>query len=179
MSRPRLTVSLVAALSALFALGATAAGSDPDEMERAGDVSRHRVDLRWKPDEQDIAGGPIILDTFDSFGSPFGEKRPLETRTPRSQIGTDQRSGTWTVYLTPGNNPGTCSGTFEVDRKVIETTATYQIVEFDGSARLRNCRGVRKFRNVEPGRLGKLTGRSECTAGGCGGGLRIRGRIRF
>ena len=179
MGRSRLVVSLVAALSGLFALAATAAGSDPAETERAGDVSRHRVDLRWTPDAQDIVGGPIILDTFDSFGPPFGENRPVEIRTPRSQIGTDQRSGRWTVFLTRGNNPGSCRGTYEVDRDVIETTPTYQIVKFDGSARITDCRGVRKFRKVEAGRLGKLTGRSECTVSGCGGALKIRGHIRF
>lgn len=173
-------VLVVTGLLLSAALAGTAAGSNPGGTERAGSGSWHRVDLRWKPDDLDIvAPNPTIVDTFDSFGPPFGDGRPGEFRTPRSQVGTDQRSGKWAVFLTRGNDPGKCFGTFELDRNVIRTTATYQIVEYDGSAQLRGCRGVRRFRNVEAGRLGKLTGRTVCRARRCDGGLNIRGNIRY
>ena len=175
----RFALVLVPLTFALSGTVAHATAPDPNETDRAGDVSRHRVDLKWKPDSQDIISGPVIVDTFDSFGPPFGENRPVETHTPRNQIGTDERSGKWTVFLTRGDNPGKCFGTFEVDRDVIETTPTSQTVDFDGTASLRGCSGARKFRNAVPGRIGKLNGRSFCTARGCNGALKVRGHIRY
>jgi hypothetical protein len=181
MSRRALVyLPLALVFAAAFAIPAVAARSKSGDTARAGDASWHRVDLHWKPDALDvIRPNPIILDTIDSFGPPFGFNRPGEMRTPRSQIGTDQRSGKWKVFLTRGNNPGSCFGTFALDRRVIRTTATYQIVKYDGAARLGGCRGVRKFRDVVPGRLGALTGRTVCRVRGCDGGLDIKGNIRY
>lgn len=175
--------------SALLTLGAvilaapvstsTAVRPDMPAAASVRAVSKHNVDLLWKPDQQDIHSGAIVFDTFDSFAPPFGHERPVETQTPRKQIGSDQRSGKWWVYLTKGKNPGSCSGTFQVERNVIETTPTSQTVQYGGSLRLTGCKGVKKFSNVQPGRLGRLQGETLCTANHCRGGLEIVGTLRY
>ncbi|HEX6116144.1 MAG TPA: hypothetical protein VFY99_03520 [Solirubrobacterales bacterium] len=176
MSRraPR-TVSLAAILLLSVFAGATAAA-------KAGDVTRHSVDLVWTPDNQDLhPGTPTIVDTFDSAGAPFGDQA-AETRTPRDQMFEDTKRGKWILYLRarrPSQDPGVCKGTFEITKDVLETTATTQTVAYDGTMRIDGCRNTRKFRRVEAGRLGKVTGKSFCTVGSCRGGLKIKGQIRY
>jgi hypothetical protein len=166
------TVGLSAALL-VTCLAATAS---------ADGVQSHPVDLLWTPDEQDTApSSPTIHDWFDSTGSPFGAK-PVETRTPRNQQFENTKRGKWFIYLpkgSPTQNPGICKGTFEITKNYVETTATSQTVTYDGELRLDGCTNTAKFRRAQPGRLGKVTGRSVCGVGSCSGGLRIRGRIRF
>jgi len=174
---------------ALFAVGAAllAAPQSAPATPAAPDVSaklaaaakKHTVDLLWKPDAQDYIPGPLVVDSFDWYGPPFGKEVALDTHVPRDQIGTDQRSGTWRVYLTKDKVPGTCTGTFEVDRNVIETTETDQTVQYSGTVRLTRCEGVKKFKNVKPGKLGDLEGDTICTANGCRGGFRITGNLRY
>lgn len=170
-----LTLGAVMLAAPLTGASPAAAASPP-----VGGPTKHDVNLLWKPDAQDIVRGKeIVLDTFDSFGPPFGRDKPVETRTPRSQIGTDERSGKWLVSLTPGKDPGGCWGTFAIERNVIETTATQQTVQYGGTVRLKGCKGVKKFRNVLTGKLADLQGETICTADGCRGGLRISGTLRY
>jgi hypothetical protein len=174
---------------AAFALGAVllaapvsapAATAAPDVSAKvAAAATKHDVDLLWKPDVQDNIPGPIVEDSFDSYGPPFGKEAPLVTRIPRKQVGSDQRSGKWRVFLTQGKDPGSCSGTFSLELNVIETTTTHQTVQYGGTVRLTKCKGVKKFRNVQPGKLGDLQGETICTANSCRGGFEIDGILRF
>ena len=181
MSRVAALLSVAALIWAAL-LTATPAGASSHVAPSASSAkaSSHPVDLLWKPDEQDIApGNPTVLDTFDSFGPPFGKNKPVETKVPRSQVGTDTRSGRWEVTVRPGQDPKRCVGTFEVDRDVIETTQTSQTVKFDGTARIDDCKGLKKFRDLKPGKLGHISGKSYCTKSGCTGGLKIKGTLRY
>ena len=147
----------------------------------AADVESHPVDLLWSPDEQDIyPNQPVITDTFDSTGPPFGPQA-VETRTPRDQMFENTKRGKWLLYVKkrPSQAPGVCEGKFEITKNYVETTATSQTVTYDGELRLDGCRNSRKFGRAQPGRLGKVTGRSVCTASSCSGGLKIKGRIRY
>src|SRR4051794_4694062 len=145
---------------------------------KSAEVARHDVRLTWTPDNQDIVPGPLVVDTFDSHGPPFGEK-PVETRTPRSQIGQDTRSGKWRIFVSPGSDPGRCVGTFDLDRDVLETTQTTQTVRYDGTVHIKGCVNSPKFRRAQPGKLGDVHGKSVCTATACTGGLKITGSIRY
>ena len=148
----------------------------------AADVESHTVDLLWSPDEQDVSPDrPVIIDTFDSTGPPFGPQA-VETRTSRDQMFENTKRGKWFLYVRKRNtsqDPGICKGDFEITKNYVETTATSQTVTYDGELRLDGCRNTRKFGRAQPGRFGKVTGRSFCTVGSCSGGLKIKGRIRY
>ena len=99
------TIPLAVLVLAFFCASATAVAP--------AKVKKHDVDLTWNPDDQDLVPGRIVLDTFDSFGPPFGHDVAVETLTPRSQIGSDTRSGKWRVSVNPpahGPDPGRCVG---------------------------------------------------------------------
>ena len=148
----------------------------------AADVNRHPVDLFWAPEQQDIdQTSPVIVDEFDSTGPPFGSQA-AETRTPRDQQFENTKRGKWFIYVKKRDvtqPPGVCKGTFEITKNYVETTATSQTVTYDGELRLDGCQQTARFRRAQPGRLGKVTGRSVCTVGSCTGGLRIKGQIRY
>jgi len=159
----------------VFAFGGATAAA-------AADVERHPVDLLWSPDQQDVfPSDSTIVDEFDSTGPPFGAQA-VETRTPRDQMFDNTKRGKWFLYVKKRDvtqEPGVCKGTFEITKNYVETTATTQTVTYDGELRLEGCQRTAKFRRAQPGRLGKVTGRSFCTVGGCTGGLKIKGRIRY
>jgi hypothetical protein len=154
----------------------------PGVATAAAAVESHPVDLRWSPDAQDIyPSQPVIVDEFTSTGPPFGSQA-VETHTPRDQQFENTKRGKWLLYLKKRDvtqEPGVCKGTFEITKNYVETTATSQTVTYDGEIRLEGCRRTARFRRAQPGRLGKVTGRSVCTVGSCTGGLRIKGQIRY
>ena len=164
----------VAALIVVSAFaGSTSVAKAPEYTE---------VELTWTPDAQDIApGGPVVIDTFVSEGHPFG-RHIVSTRNPRSQVGTDSRSGKWSIALdtnAQGVVTSNCHGTFVIERVVISTTTTEQTVHYGGILKIKGCTNARKFRQLEPGKLGELTGETVCTISRCTGELDIDGHIKY
>lgn len=164
---------------ALIAVLAVAAFAGPGAVASPGQAAKkpHAVNWTWRADAQDIVpGGNEVLDNFIAFGRPFGKKeRTLTTSTPRSQIGTDRRSGDWTLFL----GEGRCFGTFDVAREVIETTETSQTVSYNGTAKIDKCRKTSKLNGMKAGKIGTIDGETVCTAGGCQGGLVVKGTVRY
>ena len=170
MKARRLSIALIAAL-------AVAGVASPGATAKPGDGGkRHAVDWTWRADTQDIVPGDQVLDNFDRLCRPFGkQERTLTTSTPRSQIGTDRRSGEWTLFL----GDGRCFGSFDVDRNVIETTETSQTVSYEGTTKIEKCRKTPKFNGMKAGKIGTIEGDTVCTANGCRGGLIIKGSVRY
>lgn len=166
-------------VAAVVATSTSSASPDRSTDAAKGGTKKHAVDMTWKPDNQDFNPGPVVFDDFDSFGPPFGDDAVVETKTPRKQIGTDERHGKWSVTLKPGKGPDKCSGSFDVELNYIETTPTSQTIEYGGTVTLKSCKGSKTFRNVVPGKLGNLHGEITCRERSCRGGLNIDGSLRY
>jgi hypothetical protein len=140
------------------------------------------VELTWTPDSQDIQpGSPVVIDTFVSEGHPFG-RHIVSTRNPRSQVGTDTRAGKWSIALDvngQGVVTSDCHGTFRIERVVLQTTTTEQTVKYGGVVKIKDCTNAKKFRRLEPGKLGELQGETTCTISRCTGDLDIDGHIKY
>jgi hypothetical protein len=173
MKGRRLVLTAVAT-TAFFSLLPASFGT----AKRAG-VKTHDVNMFLAPAAQDVNPGPIVVDQFSTEGPPFGYET-FNTFTPRSQTGGLIRSGEWEVLINSGQqNQGACFGTFRIERNVIETTDDYQRVDYGGNLRIKGCRKAKEFKNVRPGKLGTLTGRTICTLRRCKGTLWIEGEIRY
>jgi hypothetical protein len=166
-------------VAAILLLLALFAGATSGAMSKGFEY--HEVDLSWVPDAQDIDPGPVVVDSFVSEGEPFG-RHLVNTRTPRSQTGGAIRTGTWRINLDTnqgGEVTSSCGGTFRIERVVLDTTETEQRVKYGGVVKIKDCHNARKFRRLEPGKLGNLRGETTCTISRCRGSLDIEGHVGF
>src|SRR5215218_3016771 len=86
-------IAMLATGALVATMAGPAAGAKP-----GGGPSSHAVAMTWTPKAQDITpNSPDVLDDFITDSRPFGKDVLLTTITPRSQIGTDRRSGDWTL----------------------------------------------------------------------------------